>query len=138
MELHLMTDVRERLGEFRSREALIEKVAEAIRQAAVMKMEEGEDLALYVAEIWRTYARAALATIEAERYLSAPTEDYIDGMLAGPLARALVEALLAYRAVLGQDYNGNEEAAWLKALEPFERTLGSTRNEIPQSGGLSQ
>jgi hypothetical protein len=50
----------------RLNEALMEKVAEAIRQSAVMKMEEGEDLALYVANIWRAYARAALATIEAE------------------------------------------------------------------------
>jgi hypothetical protein len=105
-------------------EALIEKVAEAIRQSAVMKMEEGEDLALYVAKIWRTYARAALATIEAEQQaeVSALVE-------AGRLVAGAKSAAFVYP---------HDLAKLRDALEPFERTLGSTRNEIPTTEGGSR
>jgi hypothetical protein len=112
-----MTDLPGPEFESRYGEALIEKVAEAIRQSAVVKMEEGEDLALYVANIWRTYARAALATIEAEQQAE---------------IAALVEAAQQASKTMGFDDGGPYFNAYRRlrdALEPFERTLGSTRNE---------
>jgi hypothetical protein len=120
-------------------EALIEKVADAIRQSAVMKMEEGEDVALYVANIWRTYARAALATIEAEQ--QAEVAAY-----RAALGRIATEENVVYLGCAdvpfcqsGEHHEDCPVRIARAALEPLERTLGSTiSNEIPQSGGLSQ
>jgi hypothetical protein len=119
-------------------EALIEKVAEAIRQAAVMKMEEGEDLALYVAKVWRTYARAALATIEAEQQAEVAA-------LVEALRRIATEENVVYLGCAdvpfcqsGEHHEDCPVRIARAALEPFERTLGSTRNEIPTTEGGSR
>lgn len=119
-------------------EALIEKVAEAIRQSVVMKMEEGEDLALYVANIWRTYARAALATIEAEQQaeVAALVEAGQRYRAANTALTAMHEKQFVDGTATDAEWAGLVADAWsehdrardaiYRALEPFERTLGST------------
>jgi hypothetical protein len=119
MELHPMTDLPGPTDESRYSEALIEKVAEAIRFIPSRPAMDDPNLD-YWGRYWRALARAALATIEAEQQAE---------------VAALVEAAKAVLAdvdLIVATYTTREDASPVVetlrvAMEPFERTLGSTQ-----------
>jgi hypothetical protein len=133
MELHPMTDLPGPEIESRSREALIEKVAEAIRHWLYDTDANIEGA-----------ARAALATIEAEQQEQFAA--LLDGIRSAE--RHTDELEEAWRAGNITEHDGkggtrsNRNVALNRhlrsLLEPFERTFGSTRKESPKIEGGSQ
>lgn len=175
---------RERFTRIREPEALIEKVAEAIRVIPSRPAMDDPNLD-YWGRYWREVARAALATIEAEQQAVGwcvcghwdgrhdPTDSTCDScgcpqfhptpldarVVVGDAEQqaevaALARATHALVEMIYEDLDWDSddapptmhavEAAMVPFLslldlsEPFERTLGSTRNESPATEGGSR